>query len=85
MVCKQCRDAASFLGEEEVIYQYLDGREQELMAGREVAVLWHAQCREVARQRDKTLSTVARGGGSLCDCQHVIPSRPAREAPTLSR
>ena len=68
MICKPCREAASFLGEEEVIYQYLDGRPQEMLTGAEVAARMHAQCR----------------GGTWCDCQHVVPVRSVGEALTLN-
>ena len=85
MVCSQCRDAAAFLGEEEVIYQYLDGRPQEMMPGWEVALLFHAKCREAKRRAQGDMSPVEKAGSSWCDCQHVVPGRTRAEAPTLSR
>lgn len=57
MVCDTCRRAAVMAREPEVVYQYLDGRPQEVMAGTVAAKNVHRACR----------------GGTWCDCQHVIP------------
>lgn len=83
MICLTCRSAAAMVKETEVIYQYLDVRPQEMLSGADAARNMHGACRELARQRDKSLSAVERGGGSWCDCQHVIPVRRAEPHPTL--
>lgn len=82
MICLQCRRAAGVAREDEVIYQYLDGRPQEMLTGRDVALLWHGECRE-ARRQASALSVLERLGSQLCDCQHVLPRLPALTAPTL--
>jgi hypothetical protein len=59
MVCTDCRNAAAVAREPEVIYQYLDGRDQEVLPGTVPARMLHERC----------------PGGTWCDCQHVIPVR----------
>lgn len=83
MICKSCRDAAALLPEEEVIYQYLDGRPQEMLSGPEVARKMHAQCPEVARKQAGNLTAVELVGSPWCDCQHNVPVRDRELAPTL--
>ena len=36
----------------------------------------HAQCPEVTRQMDATLSDIDRQGSQRCDCQHKPPGDP---------
>ncbi len=67
MICYECRQAAKFLGDEEVVYQYLDGRPQEMLPGTEVARRVHATCR----------------GGTWCDCAHVIPAVRVARSPAV--
>ena len=78
MICQQCRRAAGVAREDEVIYQYLDGRPQETLTGPETAVRRHAGCAEAKRQAG-TLSAVELLGGQLCDCQHKLPRTIARQ------
>lgn len=86
MICEPCRRASSFLDEEEVIYQYLDGRPQVIMPGPMVAKAIHGECRETARQAPGGgLTAVERAGSAWCDCQHVVPVRSGGQPLTLDK
>lgn len=54
MICPPCRNAGAVRSETDVIYQYLDGRDQETLTGPEAAAKMHKTCK----------------GGTWCDCQH---------------
>lgn len=56
MVCGKCRMAAWAAHERTVIYQHLNGKEQEDLPGPEAAARIHAGC----------------PGGTWCDCQHKV-------------
>lgn len=67
MICMTCRSASALAAEPEVIYQYLDGRPQEMLPGDEAALIVHRSCK----------------GGTWCDCQHSCPVRSSAADPTL--
>lgn len=83
VICKSCRDAAALLPEEEVIYQHLDGRPQEMLSGPEAARKMHAQCPEVVRRQAGNLTAVELVGSPWCECQHIVPVLRPALAPTL--
>jgi hypothetical protein len=83
MICPTCRAAADFAAEAEVIYQYLDGRPQEMLSGADAARNMHGACREAVRQEHSGLSAVELAASSWCDCQHVIPILAASGPLTL--
>jgi hypothetical protein len=60
VICRECRTAAGLTRETEVIYQYLDGREQEMLTGAGASELMHKEC----------------PGDTWCDCQHKLPAHP---------
>lgn len=77
MICASCRKANELDPAEKIIYQYLDGRPQELLPGTEVARKLHEDCPEV-RRRGRGLSAVELAGSSWCDCQHQLPVSAGR-------
>ena len=69
MICHDCRLGAELARETELIYQYLDGREQEVLPGTVAARTVHERCK----------------GGTWCDCAHKLPVRSGEADPTLNK
>jgi hypothetical protein len=84
VICENCRTAASLLSEDEVIYQYLDGRPQRLLTGPEAAREAHEGCRE-SRRAGAGLSAVELAGSAWCDCQHAVPIPAGKAHLTLDK